>query len=93
MQNVAKYADARSATVRLAERDGRLIFEIEDDGRGFDADATTFGTGVQGMADRLDAIGGTLDIRSAPGEGTRVRGEVIVDRSAGDVEVTHLHQY
>ena len=93
MQNVAKYADARSATVRLAERDGRLIFEIEDDGRGFDADTTTFGTGVQGMADRLDAIGGTLDIRSAPGEGTRVRGEVIVDRSAGDVEVTHSHQY
>ena len=93
MQNVAKYADARSATVRLAERHGRLIFEIEDDGRGFDADATTFGTGVQGMADRLDAIGGTLDIRSAPGEGTRVRGEVIVDRSAGDVEVTHSHQH
>ncbi len=90
MQNVAKYADARSTTVRLAERDGRLIFEIEDDGRGFDADATTFGTGVQGMADRLDAIGGTLDIRSAPGEGTRVRGEVIVDRSAGDVEVTSV---
>ena len=78
MQNVAKYADARSATVRLAERDGRLVFEIEDDGRGFDADATTYGTGVQGMADRLDAIGGTLDIRSAPGEGTVVRGEIIV---------------
>ena len=93
MQNVAKYADARSATVRLSERHGRLIFEIEDDGRGFDADTTTFGTGVQGMADRLDAIGGTLDIRSAPGEGTRVRGEVIVDRSAGDVEVTHSPQY
>jgi hypothetical protein len=78
MQNIAKYADARSATVRLAERDGRLVFEIEDDGLGFDADATTYGTGVQGMADRLDAIGGTLDIRSAPGEGTVVRGEVIV---------------
>ena len=78
MQNVAKYADARSATVRLAERDGRLVFEIEDDGRGFDADATTYGTGVQGMADRLDAIGGTLDIRSAPGEGTLVRGEILV---------------
>jgi signal transduction histidine kinase len=78
MQNIAKYAHARSATVRLAERDGRLVFEIEDDGLGFDADATTYGTGVQGMADRLDAIGGTLDIRSAPGEGTVVRGEVIV---------------
>ena len=58
MQNVAKYAEARSATVRLAERDGHLVFEIEDDGRGFDTDATTYGTGVQGMADRLDAIGG-----------------------------------
>jgi signal transduction histidine kinase len=78
MQNIAKYAHARSATVRLAERDGRLVFEIEDDGLGFDAEATTYGTGVQGMADRLDAIGGTLDIRSAPGEGTVVRGEVIV---------------
>jgi signal transduction histidine kinase len=78
MQNIAKYADAHSATVRLTERDGHLVFEIEDDGRGFDADATTYGTGVQGMADRLDAIGGTLDIRSTPGEGTVVRGEIMV---------------
>jgi signal transduction histidine kinase len=78
MQNVAKYADASSATVRLAERDGRLVFEIQDDGRGFDAGTTTYGTGVQGMADRLDAIGGTLDIRSSPGEGTLVRGEITV---------------
>jgi signal transduction histidine kinase len=78
MQNVAKYAGASSTVVRLAERDGRLEFEIQDDGRGFDAGATTYGTGVQGMADRLDAIGGTLDIRSAPGEGTTVRGEIAV---------------
>ena len=78
MQNVAKYADASSTIVRLAERDGRLVFEIQDDGRGFDAGATTYGTGVQGMADRLDAIGGTLDIRSVPGEGTLVRGEIAV---------------
>ena len=68
----------RVSDVRLAERDGSLVFEIEDDGRGFDATVTTYGTGVQGMVDRLDAIGGTLDIRSAPGEGTLVRGEVIV---------------
>jgi len=76
MQNVAKYAEATSAVVRLAERDGSLVFEIEDDGRGFDATATTQGTGMQGMVDRLDAIGGTLDIRSAPGQGTVVRGEI-----------------
>jgi signal transduction histidine kinase len=76
MQNVAKYAEASAAVVRLAERDGRLEFEIQDDGRGFDADATNYGTGMQGMADRLDAIGGTLDVRSAPGRGTLVRGEI-----------------
>jgi signal transduction histidine kinase len=78
MQNVAKYADASAAVVRLAERDGRLVFEIQDDGRGFDAGTTTYGTGVQGMADRLDAIGGKLEIRSVPGEGTLVRGEITV---------------
>ena len=68
MQNVAKYAEATfsGGPARRARR-RRCIFEIEDDGRGFDADTTTYGTGLQGMADRLDAIGGTLDIRSAPG--------------------------
>ena len=76
IQNVAKYAEATSAVMRLAERDGSLVFEIEDDGRGFDTTATTYGTGMQGMVDRLDAIGGTLDIRSAPGEGTVVRGRI-----------------
>jgi signal transduction histidine kinase len=79
MQNVAKYADATSAIVRLAERDGDLVFEIQDDGRGFDTGSTTYGTGLQGMADRLDAIGGRLEIRSAPGQGTLVRGEIAVD--------------
>jgi signal transduction histidine kinase len=76
VQNVAKYAEADSAVVRLAERDRSLVFEIQDDGRGFDPATTTFGTGLQGMGDRLDAIGGTLDIDSAPGRGTRVRGQI-----------------
>jgi signal transduction histidine kinase len=76
LQNVAKYAEATSAVVSLAEHDGRLMFAIEDEGRGFDANATRRGTGLQGMVDRIDAIGGTLDIRSAPGQGTRVQGEI-----------------
>jgi signal transduction histidine kinase len=76
MQNVAKYAEATSAVVRLAEHDGALVFEISDDGRGFDPSRTTLGSGLQGMADRLDAIGGALDIRSAPGDGTSVRGVI-----------------
>jgi signal transduction histidine kinase len=76
MQNVAKYAKAASAVVRLSERDGALEFEITDDGAGFDQSRTTLGSGLQGMADRLDAIGGRLDVRSAPGQGTSVRGVI-----------------
>ena len=76
MQNVAKYAEATSAVVTLAERDGALVFEITDDGRGFDQSRTNLGSGLQGMADRLDAIGGELVVRSAPGEGTSVRGVI-----------------
>jgi signal transduction histidine kinase len=82
LQNVAKYAEATQAQIRLSEVGGRLVFEIEDDGRGFDPDATAQGTGLQGMADRLDAVRGSLDVRSAPGEGTTIIGSVPV-ASAG----------
>jgi signal transduction histidine kinase len=76
LQNVAKYADATTAVVRLGERDGTLEFEIADDGRGFDPSATSYGTGIQGMVDRLDAIGGILEVSSEPGHGTRVLGRI-----------------
>ena len=76
LQNVAKYAQASSASVRLTQRDGDLVFQIEDDGRGFDAAGAGRGSGLQGMADRLDAIGGTLTVRSAVGEGTLVSGSI-----------------
>jgi signal transduction histidine kinase len=78
MQNVAKYSGATSATVRLGAPDGHLVFEVEDDGRGFDPAATGYGTGLQGMADRLDAIGGTLMVRSARGAGTTITGRLPV---------------
>jgi two-component system, NarL family, sensor histidine kinase UhpB len=51
-----------------------LIFEATDDGDGFDPTTTGYGTGLQGMADRLDAIGGTLSVRSEPGHETSVTG-------------------
>jgi signal transduction histidine kinase len=76
MQNVAKYAAASTASVRLFAEDGDLRFEVADDGRGFDPAVTRFGTGLQGMADRLDAIGGTLRIESRRGEGTTVTGRI-----------------
>jgi signal transduction histidine kinase len=76
MQNIAKHAQATSTIIRLAERDGYLQFEIEDDGRGFDPARTGYGTGLQGMADRLDAIGGTLEVASERARGTTVRGRI-----------------
>jgi signal transduction histidine kinase len=78
LQNVAKYADASSATVRLSSQDG-LVFEVHDDGRGFDASTASLGTGLQGIADRMAAIGGTLDVRSSPGRGTTITGRIPVE--------------
>jgi signal transduction histidine kinase len=75
LQNVAKYAEASSATVRVSSHDG-LVFEIRDDGRGFDASTTSVGTGLQGIADRVAAVGGTLDVRSSPGQGTTITGRI-----------------
>jgi signal transduction histidine kinase len=76
LNNVAKYAGATSASVRVANGDGHLRFEIHDNGAGFDPAETGYGTGLQGMADRLAAQGGTLSVRSAPGSGTTVEGRL-----------------
>ena len=76
LNNVAKYAGVGRAAVRLAQSNGDLTFEVSDDGAGFDMDRTSYGTGLRGMADRVEAIGGTLDIRSAPGRGTSVSGRI-----------------
>jgi signal transduction histidine kinase len=76
LQNVAKYAGASRAMIRLIPDEGGLRFEVVDDGVGFDPSRTGYGTGLQGMADRLDAVGGELKLLSAPGEGTTVTGRV-----------------
>jgi signal transduction histidine kinase len=74
LQNVAKYAGATRADVRLAGSGHELTFEVADDGAGFDQGTRGHGTGLQGMADRLHAHGGSLDVRSAPGAGTTIVG-------------------
>jgi len=79
LNNLAKYAEASRATVSVSQSDGTLTFAVSDDGVGFEPGLVSNGTGLRGMADRLDAIGGALEIRSAPGEGTTVLGRVPVD--------------
>ena len=69
LQNVTKYAEASQVSISLARTDGDLSFAVTDDGVGFDPASAHHGTGLQGIADRLDALGGTFEVVSAVGEG------------------------
>jgi signal transduction histidine kinase len=77
LQNVTKHATgATTVTVSLELVDGCLAFEVTDNGTGFDPDGASAagGTGLQGMSDRLAAIGGQLEVRARHSGGTSVRG-------------------
>jgi signal transduction histidine kinase len=76
LQNVQKHAGASGVVVRLREADGELRFEVTDDGHGFEVAAAKNGSGLTNLADRLDAVGGRLDIDSTPGRGSRLTGTV-----------------
>jgi signal transduction histidine kinase len=78
LQNVAKYAEASSVSIRLGQEDGNLLFTVTDDGRGFDPQTTPRGSGLQNMADRLEALGGAMEVASRPGGGTTVIGRIPV---------------
>jgi signal transduction histidine kinase len=74
LTNVAKYASATSAEVTIQQINGDLVIEVVDDGVG-GADPAS-GTGLLGLADRVTALGGRLDVASPPGGGTIVRAEL-----------------
>ena len=74
LANVAKYAQATAASVRVSRRNGMAVIEVADDGVG-GADETA-GTGLRGLADRVAALDGTLRILSPPGAGTVVTAEL-----------------
>jgi signal transduction histidine kinase len=82
LQNTAKYARASQAAVALSCPGSHLEFTVSDDGTGFDTAKATYGTGLQGMADRLAAAGGTLRINSAPGNGTTISGRLPISELA-----------
>jgi signal transduction histidine kinase len=76
LTNVARHAEANQAVVRVARRDGTLQVEIEDDGAG-GADVAG-GSGLRGLADRVGALDGALEVDSAAGRGTTVRASLPV---------------
>jgi signal transduction histidine kinase len=74
LANVGKHAHARSATVTVGRMNGSVVVEVADDGIG-GAD-TERGSGLRGLADRVEALGGRLRVWTAPGTGTRIRAEI-----------------
>jgi signal transduction histidine kinase len=75
-QNVAKYARPSRVQIRLREALDQLTFQVVDDGVGFDAASTRYGSGLNNMADRVAALGGTVEVESRPGRGTTVAGRI-----------------
>ncbi len=83
LQNAGKYAgEGATASVRLHEEAGGLIFEVRDDGAGFEVSSRGVGAGFVNMNDRLGAVGGSLRVESTPGRGTRVTGTIPLDQTS-----------
>jgi signal transduction histidine kinase len=74
LANAGKYAAASRIAVEVVERDGTLAVSVRDDGLG----GATFaaGSGLRGLADRVEAVGGRLTVTSPPGEGTTIVAEL-----------------
>jgi len=84
LQNAAKYAGAgASARVRIWEEAGGVLFEVSDDGSGFEAGHQPDGAGLTNMRDRLGAVGGTLCVESND-RGTRIQGAVPLNGTSID---------
>jgi len=81
LTNVAKYAQASKASVRVERVNGSVTVEVSDDGIG-GADVGR-GSGLRGLADRVEALDGHLDVDSPPGAGTRLRAEIPCEHAAG----------
>ncbi len=76
LQNVQKYAQASRVSLLLVQVDRTLEFAVEDDGVGFDPCLAKKGSGLTNMSDRLDALGGSIDLESGPGLGAKVLGRI-----------------
>ena len=74
LTNVAKYAEATTARVRVVAGDANVTVEVTDDGVG-GADPAG-GSGLRGLADRVEALGGSLEVHSPAGDGTSLRATI-----------------
>jgi two-component system, NarL family, sensor histidine kinase LiaS len=87
LANIAKHSEARSVSVRLEQDLGIITLEISDDGKGFKSNKVQKGVGLRSMQERLEAIGGRLDIQSIPNKGTLVSASVPLGVKKNETEV------
>ena len=73
LSNVGRHGAATTCRISLGRGRTGFALEVDDDGRGFDVDMTTWGMGLRNLKERVEALGGAFDIQSTPGEGTTVR--------------------
>jgi signal transduction histidine kinase len=73
LSNVSRHAEATTCRVSLRRGAEGIVLEIDDDGRGFDVGTTTPGMGLRNLQERVESIGGKLEIQSTPSDGTTVR--------------------
>ena len=85
LANVARHSKAGHVTVQLAHEDNEIILTVEDDGVGFDMGRVEKGVGLDSMRERLEAIGGQLEISSQRSSGTRIMATLAPGASAGEV--------
>jgi PAS domain S-box-containing protein len=90
LANVTKYADASTVSVRVAQEDGRAVVEVVDDGVG-GADPEQ-GSGLRGLTDRVEALGGRLGVASRAGEGTRIHAEIPLPKPPADRLAAYLER-
>ncbi len=72
INNTIKYANASKVFISISENETNLIFEIKDDGKGFDISTVEIGNGLKNMQNRIEEIGGQLTIHSNPNQGTTI---------------------
>ncbi len=72
LTNVAKHASARTVALTVDIEDGHLTVHIKDDGVGFAASGVIFGQGLRNLKERAENLGGTCELSTAPGDGTRI---------------------
>jgi signal transduction histidine kinase len=77
LTNVRRHSAARNVEVRLRTEDEAILIEVADDGRGFDPGSGRAGVGLSAMRERVEGLGGEIEVGSRPGQGTEVKVRIL----------------